>query len=101
MAQSASAPNIVNRGITRSIFRRIHLILSVPIFGYIYSPFDKIPSYAPGTRFVFVPGMILWVYGCGKVTSFDASFRGERPEKKLEISYARFWHFRFRHDPRF
>ena len=43
----------------RTIFRWIHLIFSIPILGYIYSPFDKIPQYAPLTRFVFVPLMIL------------------------------------------
>ena len=59
MATSAKAANIVNRGITRSIFRWIHLVFSIPILGYIYSPFDKIPNYAPATRYVFVPVMIL------------------------------------------
>jgi hypothetical protein len=59
MATSANAGNIVNRGITRSIFRWIHLVFSIPILGYIYSPFDKIPNYVPATRYVFVPVMIL------------------------------------------
>jgi hypothetical protein len=59
MATSANSANIVNRGFTRSIFRWIHLVFSIPILGYIYSPFDKIPNYAPATRFVFVPVMIL------------------------------------------
>jgi hypothetical protein len=65
MATSANAANIVNRGITRSIFRWIHLVFSIPILGYIYSPFDKIPNYAPATRYVFVPIMIvsgLWMW---------------------------------------
>ncbi len=70
MAQSAVATNIVNQGktrsgITRSIFRWIHLIFSIPILGYIYSPFDKLPSYAFKTRFVFVPLMVfsgLWMW---------------------------------------
>jgi hypothetical protein len=43
----------------RTIFRWIHLIVSVPIFGYIFSPFDKLPQYAPPTRFVFFPIMVL------------------------------------------
>ena len=43
----------------RTVFRWIHLILSIPILGYIYSPFDKIPQYAPPTRHVFVPIMVL------------------------------------------
>lgn len=51
--------NIVNRSPSRTIFRWIHLVFSIPILGYIYSPFDKLPSYAPQTRFVFVPIMVL------------------------------------------
>lgn len=43
----------------RRIFRCLHLIFSIPIIGYIYSPFDKLPAYAPQTRFIFVPAMIL------------------------------------------
>ena len=43
----------------RSIFRWIHIIISIPIIGYIYSPFDQIPSYAPATRYVFLPTMVL------------------------------------------
>ena len=59
MAQSANAPNIAKRAIARSIFRWIHLIFAIPIIGYIYSPFDKIPDYARPTRFFFVPVMVL------------------------------------------
>ena len=43
----------------RSIFRTIHLVLAIPIIGYIYSPFEVIPDYAPATRFVFFPAMVL------------------------------------------
>jgi thiosulfate reductase cytochrome b subunit len=43
----------------RSIVRWIHIALSIPIVGYIYSPFDKIPSYAPPTRYFFLPVMVL------------------------------------------
>ena len=31
----------------RSIFRWIHIVFSIPILGYIYSPFEKLPDYAP------------------------------------------------------
>ena len=44
---------------TRSILRWIHIIFSIPILGYIYSPFEKLPNYAPATRFVFLPVMVL------------------------------------------
>jgi len=43
----------------RSIVRWIHLVLAIPIAGYIYSPFDQIPNYAFPTRFVFVPLLVL------------------------------------------
>ena len=59
MPQAANTANIVNRGLTRTIFRWIHLVFSIPILGYIYSPFDKIPQYAVPTRYIFVPVMIL------------------------------------------
>jgi hypothetical protein len=50
---------IMNQGAKRWVFRWIHIVFSIPIIGYIYSPFDKIPNYAAPTRFVFVPVMIL------------------------------------------
>lgn len=43
----------------RSIVRTVHLVFSIPIIGYIYSPFEVIPDYAPATRFVFFPVMLL------------------------------------------
>ena len=33
---------MTSQGTTRMIFRWIHLIFSIPILGYIYSPFDKV-----------------------------------------------------------
>jgi len=59
VAQSANAGNIVKRGIARSVFRWIHIIFAIPIVGYIYSPFDKLPDYAALTRYVFLPVMVL------------------------------------------
>ena len=50
---------IMNDAVKRSIFRWIHIVCSIPIVGYIYSPFDQIPNYAPATRFVFLPVMVL------------------------------------------
>jgi len=43
----------------RSIFRWIHLVLAIPIAGYVYSPFKELPNYAPAVRFVFFPLMVL------------------------------------------
>jgi hypothetical protein len=55
----------MSQSILRSVVRSIHIILAIPIAGYVYSPFDKIPQYAPPTRYVFVPGLIvtgLWMW---------------------------------------
>jgi hypothetical protein len=49
----------------RSILRWIHLVFGIPIIGYIYSPFEQIPNYAPAVRFVFLPVILLsgfWMY---------------------------------------
>src|ERR1700756_4540973 len=43
----------------RSILRWIHIVFPIPILGYIYSSFEKLPSYAFKTRFVFVPVIVL------------------------------------------
>ena len=59
MAQSTNAVNIMNRGFTRSIFRWIHIVFAIPIAGYVYSPFEAIPQYAPVVRFVAVPVIVL------------------------------------------
>jgi len=49
----------MNPGVKRSILRTIHIVLSIPIIGYVYSPFEEIPQYAPAVRFVFLPVLAL------------------------------------------
>jgi hypothetical protein len=49
----------------RAILRCFHLILSIPILGYIYEPASEVQQYAGGVRYIFVPVMILsgyWMY---------------------------------------
>jgi hypothetical protein len=50
---------VMKESTKRSIVRWIHIALAIPIFGYVYSPFEKLPGYAPATRFVFLPVMVL------------------------------------------
>lgn len=55
----------MKEGTKRSILRWIHLVFSIPILGYIYSPFEEIPNYAGPTRTVFVPLLVvsgLWMW---------------------------------------
>ncbi len=55
----------MNDAAKRSIVRWIHIIFAIPILGYIYSPFDKLPGYAFRTRYIFLPVMVvsgLWMW---------------------------------------
>ena len=55
----------MNQATKRSILRWTHLFFTIPIIGYIYSPFEDIPQYATPTRYVFLPILILtgyWMY---------------------------------------
>lgn len=51
--------SIMQEATRRTIVRCIHLVFSIPILGYIYSPFEKLPDYAFPTRFIFLPLMVL------------------------------------------
>jgi hypothetical protein len=49
----------------RSIFRWIHIVFAIPIVGYVYSPFEELPNYAPVVRCVAIPvialsGLWMW-----------------------------------------
>ncbi len=50
---------ILTQSTRRWIFRWIHIVFAIPILGYIYSPFERLPDYAPLTRYVFVPVIVL------------------------------------------
>jgi hypothetical protein len=63
----------------RVIFRSIHIFMSIPIIGYIYSPFDKLPGYAPATRYIFFPVIALsglWMWKGHVVRRFFAKRAG-------------------------
>ena len=56
---------MISNATQRLLVRSIHIVLSIPIIGYIYSPFEKLPDYAPPTRYVFLPLMVvsgLWMW---------------------------------------
>lgn len=49
----------MNDSTKRTITRWIHIIFSIPIAGYVYSPFADLPNYAPVVRFVAIPVLVL------------------------------------------
>lgn len=44
---------------SRAVLRWIHIVFSIPIVGYVYSPFEELPNYAPVVRFVAIPALVL------------------------------------------
>ena len=50
---------MISSAARRSILRWIHIVFSIPIIGYVYSPFKEIPQYAPATRYVFLPILMI------------------------------------------
>lgn len=50
---------MISNATQRTILRWIHIVFGIPIIGYIYSPFEEIPNYAPAVRYVFLPVILL------------------------------------------
>jgi predicted tellurium resistance membrane protein TerC len=50
---------MMSNATNRWIPRLIHVIFSIPIVGYVYSPFEELPNYAPVVRFVSIPVLVL------------------------------------------
>lgn len=49
----------------RVILRWIHIVLAMPVAGYIYTPFDALEGFAPLVRWVILPLMVvtgLWMW---------------------------------------
>ena len=56
---------MISAGVQRMIFRWVHLFLAIPIIGYVYSPFEQLPNYAPVVRYIAisvlaVTGLWMW-----------------------------------------
>lgn len=50
---------MISAAVKRAVVRWVHIILGIPIIGYVYSPFEEIPNYAPAVRYVFLPAIVL------------------------------------------
>jgi hypothetical protein len=63
----------------RTFIRTLHLVLSIPIIGYIYGPVAHIPAAASFTRFVAVPIVIMsgiWMWQKPRILRW---FRQRKP----------------------
>jgi predicted tellurium resistance membrane protein TerC len=66
---------MISASTQRIIVRWTHLVLAIPIIGYIYSPFEQLPDYAPTVRFVAFPVILvtgLWMWKGHWVRKFFA-----------------------------
>jgi thiosulfate reductase cytochrome b subunit len=56
---------MISNATKRTILRWFHLILTIPILGYIYGEPSQVQQYANTARYIFVPVLILsgyWMY---------------------------------------
>src|SRR5690349_86194 len=56
---------MISNATKRTILRCVHLIVSIPILGYIYGKPSDVEQYGDGVRYIFVPAIILsgfWMY---------------------------------------
>lgn len=67
----------------RKIMRWIHLVLSIPIIGYIYGPVAERPEAVFVTRAVFVPVVILTGLWMWKGHWIKKLFRKERTARSI------------------
>jgi hypothetical protein len=49
----------MSAALERKIIRWMHIILSIPVVGYIYGPVAQIPNAAMAVKFVFFPIIVL------------------------------------------
>src|SRR5213593_965626 len=57
--------SMISKATQRTILRWIHIVVTIPVFGYIYGPASEVQQYADGVRYLFVPVMVLsglWMY---------------------------------------
>jgi hypothetical protein len=72
----------------RSILRSIHIVLGIPIIGYVCSPFEELPNYAPAVRFValaviLLTGFWMWKGPCPSTTYFETIGLTRRCSERL------------------
>ena len=56
---------MISKAAQRTILRCFHLIVSIPILGYIYGAPAEMQQYVGGVRYIFVPVIMLsgyWMY---------------------------------------
>lgn len=56
---------MISNATKRSILRWSHLIVTIPILGYIYGEPAEVQQYVGGARYIFVPVLMLsgyWMY---------------------------------------
>jgi len=74
---------VIRPSTTRFLIRWLHIALTIPIVGYIYSPFAVLPQYATPTRYVFLPAMALsglWMWKGHVVKRLLFGRVGEMPQ---------------------
>src|SRR5580700_9167655 len=62
---SMERDQMISSAAKRTILRCFHLVVTIPILGFIYGKPEDVQQYAGAARFIFVPALILsgyWMY---------------------------------------
>ncbi|UTY59496.1 hypothetical protein [Massilia sp. erpn] len=43
----------------RALVRWAHILLGVPVIGYVYTPFEALPDFAHLVRYIYLPALVL------------------------------------------
>ncbi|NVD97922.1 hypothetical protein [Massilia sp. BJB1822] len=43
----------------RALARWAHILLGVPVIGYVYTPFEALPGFAHLVRYIYLPALVL------------------------------------------
>jgi hypothetical protein len=70
----------------RKIIRWMHIILSIPILGYIYGPVSTLPVGAALVRFVMLPMVVLSGLWLWKGHLIKKKFKHPRYERSIQKS---------------
>ena len=77
------AAKITPKATTRSVFRWIHLVFSIPISATFIARLTKFQTTPPPLGLSSFLCLFSRDCGCGKAMSFDDFFRRDRPSKRL------------------
>lgn len=71
----------------RKLIRWLHMLISIPIIGYIYGPVSQIPQAAFAVKFIFFPTLVLSGLWLWKGYLLKNMLRRIKPQGRQDARY--------------